>query len=111
MAIHPTAVIEPGARLGVDVEVGAYTIIGPEVVLGDRCKVGHHAFLTGNTEIGPDNTFFSFVSIGDRSQDLKYKGEPTYLKIGARNTFREFITANRGTAPGAATTILSLIHI
>ncbi|SDT96729.1 acyl-[acyl-carrier-protein]--UDP-N-acetylglucosamine O-acyltransferase [Verrucomicrobium sp. GAS474] len=105
MAIHPTAVVEPGARLGVGVEVGAYAVIGSEVVLGDRCRVGHHASLTGKTEIGPDNVFYSFVSIGERTQDLKYKDEPTYLKIGARNTFREFVTANRATAPGGATVI------
>jgi len=105
MAIHPTAVIEPGARLGVDVEVGAFAYIGSEVVVGDRCRIAHHTSFTGKTEIGPDNVFHPFVSIGGQTQDLKYKAEPTYLKIGARNTFREFITANRGTAPGAATTI------
>ena len=105
MSIHPTAVIEPGARLGVGVEVGAYAVLGSEVVIGDRTRVGHHVTIAGKTEIGPDNLFHPFVSIGGQTQDLKYKSEPTYLKIGARNVFREFITANRGTAPGAATVI------
>ncbi|HEY8967074.1 MAG TPA: acyl-ACP--UDP-N-acetylglucosamine O-acyltransferase [Candidatus Methylacidiphilales bacterium] len=117
MAIHPTAIVEPGAKLGVDVEVGPYAVIGAEVVLGDRCRVAHHASIEGKTEIGPDNVFHPFVSIGGRTQDLKYKEEPTYLKIGARNTFREFITVNRGTAPGAATTVgddnafLAYVHL
>lgn len=107
MAIHPTAIIEPGAQLGAGVEVGPYAVIGAEVRLGDRCKVAHHASLAGKTEIGPDNVFFPFVSIGEISQDLKYKGEPTYLKIGAGNTFREFTTVNRGTneESGATTTV------
>jgi UDP-N-acetylglucosamine acyltransferase len=105
MAIHPTAIVEPGAQLGADVEIGAYAIIGGEVRLGDRCKVEHHASITGKTEIGPDNHFFPFVSIGAQTQDLKYAGEPTYVRIGEKNTFREFMTVNRGTAPGAATTV------
>ena len=105
MAIHPTAIIEPGAQFGADVEIGAYAFIGAEVQLGDRCRVEHHASIVGKTEAGPDNHFFPFASIGGVTQDLKYAAEPTYLKIGARNRFREFTTANRGTAPGAATVI------
>jgi UDP-N-acetylglucosamine acyltransferase len=105
MAIHPTAIIEPGAQLGTGVEVGPYAVIGAEVRLGDRCKVEHHASLIGKSEIGPDNHFHPFVAIGGRTQDLKYTGEPTYVTIGARNTFREFMTVNRGTSPGAYTTV------
>ncbi len=107
MAIHPTAVIEPGAQLGAGVEVGPYAVIGAEVRLGDRCRVAHHASIAGKTEAGPDNIFFPFVSIGEVTQDLKYKGEPTHLRIGAGNTFREFTTANRGTneESGALTAI------
>jgi UDP-N-acetylglucosamine acyltransferase len=105
MAIHPTAIVEPGAQLGADVEVGAYAFIGAGVVLGDRCRVDHHASITGPAEIGPDNHFFPFVAAGGKSQDLKYAGEPTHLRIGAGNVFREFTTLNRGTAPGAATVV------
>jgi UDP-N-acetylglucosamine acyltransferase len=115
--IHPTAVVEPGVELGKDLEIGAYAVIRKGVRLGDRCRVEPHAVLQGETEIGPDNHFFSFTSIGGKSQDLKYQGEPTHLRIGARNVFREFVTVNRGTAPGAATVIgddnllLSYAHV
>jgi len=105
MAIHPTAIIEPGAQLGTDVEVGPYAFIGAEVRLGDRCRVQHHASLVGKTEIGPENHFHPFVSIGGQTQDLKYVGEPTYVRIGRGNSFREYMTVNRGTAPGASTTV------
>ncbi|MDE1170553.1 MAG: acyl-ACP--UDP-N-acetylglucosamine O-acyltransferase [Verrucomicrobium sp.] len=117
MAIHPTAVVDPGARLGAGVEVGPYAVVGAGVVLGDRCRVDHHASIEGPAEIGPDNHFFPFSAIGGRTQDLKYAGEPTHLRIGAGNRFREFTTVNRGTAPGAATVIgddnlfLAYVHI
>ncbi len=101
-SIHPTAILEPGAQLGHDVIVGPYAHIGSEVVLGDRCRVHHHASLAGKSEIGPENEFFPFVSIGEKSQDLKYVGEPTYLKIGGYNTFREYMTINRGTGSKAS---------
>lgn len=97
MAIHSTAIIEPGAKLGAGVEVGAYAFIGSGVELGDRCRVGHHASIDGLTKAGAANHFFPFVSIGQKSQDLKYTGEPTYLEIGSNNVFREFVTINRAT--------------
>lgn len=104
MAIHPTAIIDPGAELGTDVEVGPYTIIRAGVRLGDRCRVGPHAVVTGPTIIGEDTRIFPFSSIGDDPQDLKYRGEATQLIVGARNIFRENTTVNRGTVGGGGVT-------
>jgi UDP-N-acetylglucosamine acyltransferase len=103
--IHPTAIIDPGARLGAGVLVGPYAIIGADVELGDGCRVGHHATIDGPSKIGPRNEFFPYAAIGFKTQDLKYTGEPTFLEIGEGNTFREFCTIHRGTAPGDKTII------
>jgi UDP-N-acetylglucosamine acyltransferase len=103
--IHPTAIVDPKAKLGAGVQVGPYAIIGADVELGDGSKVGHHATLEGPTKIGPRNEFFPYAAIGFVTQDLKYAGEPTYLQIGGGNTFREFSTVHRGTAPGEKTII------
>lgn len=103
--IHSTAIIDASAQLGADVEVGAYAWIGAGVQLGDGCRVDHHASINGPSKIGQGNHFFPFTSIGEKTQDLKYTGEPTYLEIGDNNVFREFVTANRGTAPNACTRI------
>jgi UDP-N-acetylglucosamine acyltransferase len=97
MAIHPTALIAPDARIAPDVEVGAYTVIGAGVVIGAGCRIGPHVVIEGPTTLGRDNHVFQFASIGAAPQDLKYKGEPTRLEIGDRNTFRENCTINRGT--------------
>jgi UDP-N-acetylglucosamine acyltransferase len=94
--IDPRAVIELGAQLAPDVEIGPYTVIGSGVVLGARCWVGPHAVIIGNTTIGADNKIFQFASIGGAPQDKKYSGAPTRLSIGDRNVFREFCTINRG---------------
>jgi UDP-N-acetylglucosamine acyltransferase len=103
--IHPTAVIDPAARLGDGCHVGPYCVIGGGVELGDGCWLQHHVSLSGPAKIGPRNRFFAFASLGQQTQDLKYAGEPTYLEIGEANCFREFTTVNRGTAPGACTRI------
>lgn len=97
MAIHPTAIISPDAKLADDVEVGAYSIIGAGVEIGARTKVGPHVVINGPTKIGVENQFFQFASIGDAPQDHSYKGEATRLEIGDRNVFRECVTVNRGT--------------
>lgn len=102
--IHTSAIIEDGARLGNDVSVGAYSIIGPEVELGDGCWVGPHVVVTGRTRIGPGTRIYQFASIGDAPQDKKYAGEDTALEIGASNTIREYVTINRGTASGGGIT-------
>lgn len=103
--IHPTAIIDPSAELGVGVEIGAYAWVGAQVKLGDNTIVSHHASINGPIRIGKGNYFFPFASIGEKTQDLKYKGEPTFAEIGDNNVFREFTTVNRGTAPEAVTLI------
>ena len=103
--IHPTAVIDPGAVIGSGTTIGAYSVIGSGVTLGEGCTVHNHVSIAGHTKIGDGNEFYPFCSMGQRSQDLKYKEEPTYLEIGDKNSFREFVTANRGTAPGSTTRI------
>jgi UDP-N-acetylglucosamine acyltransferase len=105
MQIHSTALIDSGAKLGSGVTVGAYAVIGAEVELGEGCQVGHHATIEGPSRIGPRNIFFPYAAIGFKTQDLKYTVEPTYLEIGADNTFREFSTVHRGTGPGEKTVI------
>lgn len=105
-AIHPTAVLAPGAALGVDVHVGPYAIVGPHVQIGDRTTIGPHAVLDGHTTIGAANRIFQFASVGAEPQDLKYRGEPSRLEIGDRNIIREFATLNPGTAGGGMLTKL-----
>ncbi len=103
--IHSTAVIDPGAEIGAGCVIGPYCIVGPSVVVGANCVLDHHVSLSGPSKIGSGNRFFPFTSIGHRSQDLKYRSEPTHLVVGDDNTFREFVTVNRGTAPNASTEI------
>jgi UDP-N-acetylglucosamine acyltransferase len=103
--LHPTAVIDPKARLGAGVQVGPYAVIGAGVEIGDGCKIGHHATVDGPSRLGPRNEIFPYAAIGFKSQDLKYKGEPTYLEIGEGNVFREFCTIHRGTGVEAKTVI------
>jgi UDP-N-acetylglucosamine acyltransferase len=97
MAIHPTAIIAADAILAADVEVGAYSIIGAGVELGAGCRIASHVAINGPTRMGANNHVFQFASIGEAPQDHSYKGEPTRLEIGDRNTFREGVTVNRGT--------------
>lgn len=97
MAIHPTAIVSADAKLAADVDVGAYTVIGAGVEIDAGTRVGPHVVINGPTRIGRENRIFQFASIGDAPQDLSYKGEPTRLEIGDRNTFRECCTMNRGT--------------
>ncbi len=103
--IHPTAIIHPMAQLSGDAEIGAYSIIDEGVKIGPGCIVGPHVHITGQTEIGVSNRFHTGCVIGDAPQDLKYKGEPTGLRIGDRNVFREHVTVHRSTRPGEFTVI------
>lgn len=98
--IHPTAVIDPGAELAAGVEVGPHAVIGPGVVVGEGSQIGAGAQLRGPTVIGRNNRIFSHACIGFDPQDLKYEGEPSRLKVGDGNTFREFSTVHRGTRLG-----------
>ena len=103
--IHPTAVIDPEAQIGEGCEIGPYCVIGPGVERGPDCWLQHHVSLNGPSKIGRGNRFYAFGSIGQRTQDLKYTGEPTFLAVGDHNTFREFVTVHRGTAPDTTTRI------
>jgi UDP-N-acetylglucosamine acyltransferase len=98
--IHPTAIIDAEASIASDVEVGPYSIIGAGVTVGSGCAIGPYMRFEGPTTIGERNHFFGQSSVGTGPQDLKFKGERTELVIGNDNTFREFVTLNRGTAGG-----------
>jgi UDP-N-acetylglucosamine acyltransferase len=102
--IHPTAIVDPGASLGVDVVIGPYCVVEGGVTVGDGCLVGPYTRLTGDTVIGARNRFESHGSVGAPPQDLKYAGEPTRLTIGDDNVFREFVTLHRGTPGGGGVT-------
>lgn len=95
--IHPTAIIHPGAKLASDARVGPYSVIDEGVELGPNCVIGPHVYLTGRTKVGAANTFHAGCVIGDAPQDLKYKNEPTGLRIGDNNVFREHVTIHRST--------------
>lgn len=97
MAIHPSAIVAPDAKIAADVEVGPYAIIGSQVEIGPGCIIGPHAVVNGPTRMGARNKVFQFASVGDAPQDHSYKGEPTRLEIGDDNIFRESVTINRGT--------------
>jgi acyl-[acyl carrier protein]--UDP-N-acetylglucosamine O-acyltransferase len=90
--IHPTAIIDSGAEIGSGTIVGPYCVIGSDVVLGANCWLQHHVTLCGPMKAGEKNRFYAYCSIGQQTQDLKYRCEPTYLEIGGENTFREFVT-------------------
>ncbi len=103
--IHPTAVIEEGARIGEGCRIGPYCVIGPNVILGIGCELHSHVVIDGHTEIGSENTFYPFASIGLRTQDLKWDGGTTWTRVGSNNTFREYVTVHSATADGDATVI------
>jgi UDP-N-acetylglucosamine acyltransferase len=102
--VHPTAIVDKRAKLGANVGVGPYTVIDGDVEIGEGTTIGAHNVITGHTKIGRDNRIFHFCSIGEANQDKKYKGEPTRLEIGERNTIREYCSLNRGTAQDAGVT-------
>ncbi len=99
-AIHPTAIIEDGAKLAKGVTVGAYAFIGADVTLGEGCTIHHHATVEGLTELGPNCEVFPYALIGGRTQDLKARPGKPGLRIGARNTFREYVSVHSGTQEG-----------
>src|SRR4051812_315283 len=98
--IHPSAAVSPDARLADDVVVGAFSLIGAGVSVGAGTHLGPYTRIEGPVTIGERNHFYGNASVGGPPQDLKFKGERTELVIGNDNTFREFITLNRGTAGG-----------
>ena len=116
--IHATAIVSPDARLADDVEVEAYSLIGPNVSIGPGTKVGPHCIIDGHTSIGANNVFYRFCSIGGMPQDKKYKGEPTRLEIGDGNMVREYVTLNTGTVQDVGVTrlgndnwIMAYVHV
>jgi UDP-N-acetylglucosamine acyltransferase len=117
-SIHPTAVVDPLARIGANVEIGAYSIVGAAVEVGDGTRIGPHCTIEGPTRIGRDNRFHGHAAIGGDPQDKKFEGERTELAIGDRNVFREFVTVNRGTGQGGGSTrigddnwLLAYVHV
>ncbi len=115
--IHETAIVEEGARLGDNVEIGPFTIIGKDVSIGDGTKVDSNVLINGNTSIGSGNRIFHGAAIGAPPQDLKYDGESSFVKIGNDNTIREFVTINSAVGEGESTIVgnncllMAYVHI
>lgn len=115
--IHPTAIVEPGAQLGADVEIGAYGFVGAGVTLGAGTKLHHHASVEGRTTLGAGCEIFPYACIGGKTQDLKYKGGKPGLLVGDRNVFREYVTIHCATNDGDFTrvgsdnTLLATCHV
>lgn len=116
--IHPSALVDPGARIADGVEIGAFSIVGPNVEIGANTVIGPHVVIDGHTRIGADNRIFQFCSIGGQPQDKKYAGEPTRLEIGDRNTIRESCTFNIGTTQDGGVTrvgndnwVMAYVHV
>ena len=102
--IHPTAIVDPAARIAESAEIGPYSIIGADVEIGARTRVLGHVFMEGPLAIGEDNVFFPYATVGVAPQDLKYHGERSSTRIGNRNQIREFVAIHRGTEGGGMLT-------
>src|SRR5437016_1799416 len=118
MKAHPSAIIDPGARIACTVTVGPYSIVGAGVELGEDSEVMSHVVLHGPARLGKRNRFFPYASIGLDPQDMKYRGELSTLEVGDENIFREFVTVHRGTAGGGGVTrigsrnlLMAYVHI
>jgi len=106
MPVHPSAIVDPAASIHPDAEVGPFCVVGPEVEIGARTRLMAHMWVEGPTTIGEDNLFYPYSSVGAASQDLKYRGERAFTRIGNRNTIREFVTVHRGTVGGGLYTTI-----
>ena len=102
--IHKTAIIDSAAKIGQNVKVGPYSIIGANVEIGEGSEIQSHVSIIGNTKIGMNNKIYPFASIGNDPQDLKFNGEETKLEIGNNNKIREYVTINPGTKGGGGLT-------
>ena len=102
--IHPTAFVDPAARVPESCSVGPFCIVGAEVELGESCELMSHVVIHGPAKIGANNRFFPFCAIGGEPQDISYKGEKTRLEMGDNNVVREYVTLNRGTVKGGGVT-------
>jgi len=116
--IHPTAIVSPEAEIADDASIGPYCRIGSRVRIGKNCRFESHVVVEGPTTIGEDNQFYPFGTIGLQPQDLKFKGEETFLAIGNHNIFREYVNVHRGTKGGGGNTrigdhnfLMAYVHI
>jgi UDP-N-acetylglucosamine acyltransferase len=116
--IHPSAIVDPGARIAESAEIGPYCVVGADVAIGARTRMMAHVFMEGPLEIGEDNIFFPYSTVGVAPQDLKYRGERSSTRIGNRNRIREFVTIHRGTEGGGMVTqigddnlLMAYVHI
>ena len=103
--IHPTAVVEDGAQLGADCQIGPFVHVGPHVTLGPGCILQSHVVIDGHTTLGEQCEVYSFACLGKRTQDLKFQGGTCYVNIGSRNQIREYVTINAATADGGTTRV------
>ena len=106
MPIHPTAIVDPAASIHPEAEIGPFCVIGAEVEIGAGTRLMAHMYVEGPTIVGEDNVFYPYSSIGAASQDLKYRGERAFTRIGNRNSIREFVTIHRGTVGGGLYTTI-----
>src|ERR1700722_7779615 len=106
MPIHPTAIVDPTAKIAESAEIGPYSLVGAHVHIGARTRIMAHVVMEGPLEIGEDNVFFPYSSVGLAPQDLKYRGERSQTRIGHRNKIREFVTIHRGTEGGGLVTAI-----
>lgn len=118
MAIHPSAIVDPSARIHESAEIGPYCIVGAGVEIGERTRLMNHVSVEGPTWIGADNLFYPYASVGHASQDQKYHGEYAETRIGSRNNIREFVTIHRGTEGGGRVTsigddnlLMAYVHV
>jgi UDP-N-acetylglucosamine acyltransferase len=118
LPIHPTAIVDPKTRIAESAEIGPYCVIGADVEIGARTVVKGHVFMEGPLQIGEDNVFYPYSTVGVAPQDLKYKGERSSTTIGSRNKIREFVTIHRGTEGGGMFTsiaddnlLMAYVHI
>mgnify|MGYP002712241278 CR=1 FL=1 len=116
--IHPSAIIDPSAKIGENVKIGPYCIIEDHTEIGDGCELKSHVVVANHTCMGKGNKIYPFASIGEDPQDKKYHDEPTRLVIGDNNTIREYVTINRGTVDDEGITrvgddnwIMAYVHI
>ena len=118
MPIHPTAIVDPSARIADSADIGPYSIVGAGVEVGARTRLMAHLYIEGPTSIGEDDIFYPYSTVGVASQDLKYRGERAETRIGSRNKIREFVTIHRGTEGGGLLTsigddnlLMAYVHV
>lgn len=105
MAIHPTAIVDPGAEIDATAEVGAYAVVEGDVRIGPRTRLYPHAYISAGTTLGADCQIHPFAVVGHLPQDTKFRGEPSYTRVGAGTVVREHATIHRGTTPGSTTVV------